>query len=161
MWKKQLYSINNRSDRGQKKKLTYLFKMSVWRDLWQLRVSSLCPELRAEQETALHGDFCVHSAVLFNNDFMFPKADLLHHYAVRSSILHCYFKATLYFQTYLSIHRPELGYRPPVHESNQPWSSMPRAHFHRNPRLLAIYQQNMETWKHTFSLCSLIRPLSA
>lgn len=44
---------------------------------------------------------------------------MLHHYAAHISILHCYFKATLYFEVYLCFHRPELGLHPSVHISAQ------------------------------------------
>lgn len=85
-----------------------------------LTVKSVRAGSKVQRENATHCNPSIHSAVLFNNDFMFPKGDLLHHYVVHSSIFICYFKATLYFQAYLSIHRPEeLGHRPSVHKSNQ------------------------------------------
>lgn len=59
----------------------------------------------------------------------YQKGNLLHHYSVHSSILHCYLKATIHVQTYLSIHRPELGHCSAEHKLNELWFSKPRVTF--------------------------------
>lgn len=89
----------------------------------------------------------------------YQKGNMLHHYSVHSSILHCYLKAKIHVQTYLSIHRPELGHCSAVHKLNQLWFSKPGVTFDSDS--LPACHLWRKYGKHTCSLPSLIHPRNA